>query len=299
EFETRTLPTLEEKTHPESIPPSSPALTFKVSRRRKKSPGLAALGTSVLSVQGKLGSLEERPIDLRLDSGADVSLISKDFLLSLKNKVPISKGMKMCLWQLTDKNASLEGYITLPVFIESEDGTIIETEVEAYVVPGISVDILLGEDYQMAHEVTVARDLEKGTQVSYRSCPYSIRATPIGQERKMIRAQADLKIAPNSVASLRVEEYFDNEREWLVEKSLLANSDDSFFAIPNMLFSASFPVVPVMNPTDKPRFIRKGEAVGIITDPATYLDTPKSDEHREKMEAHMTSLASMVQAMME
>lgn len=115
----------------------------------------------------------------------------------------------------------------------------------------------------------------------------------------MIRAQADLKIAPNSVASLRVEEYFDNEREWLVEKSLLANSDDSFFAIPNMLFSASFPVVPVMNPTDKPRFIRKGEAVGIITDPATYLDTPKSDEHREKMEAHMTSLASMVQAMME
>lgn len=137
----------------------------------------------MLSVQGKLGSLEERPIDLRLDSGADVSLISKDFLLSLKNKVPISKGMKMCLWQLTDKNASLEGYITLPVFIESEDGTIIETEVEAYVVPGISVDILLGEDYQMAHEVTVARDLEKGTQVSYRSCPYSIRATPIGRTK--------------------------------------------------------------------------------------------------------------------
>lgn len=64
-----------------------------------------------------------------------------------------------------------------------------------------------------------------------------------------------------------------------MEKSLLANSDDSFFAIPNVLFSAAFPVVPVMNPTDKPQYICKGEAVGLITDPDKFLDTPKSAEH--------------------
>ncbi|KZP24429.1 hypothetical protein FIBSPDRAFT_666741, partial [Athelia psychrophila] len=178
-------------------------------------------------------------------------------------------------------------YVTLPVFVESEDGSIIETEVEAYVVPGMSVDVLLGEDYQLSHELTVAQDLELGTRVSYRSCPYSIQAMPVGctkdfdhmtpshrkfgEERKMICAQTDLKITPNSVASLRVEGYFNDEQDWLVEKSLLANSDDSFFAIPNVLFSSSFPVVPIMNPTDRPQFIRKGEAIGIIADPDKAL----------------------------
>lgn len=84
-----------------------------------------------------------------------------------------------------------------------------------------------------------------------------------------------------------------------MEKSPLANSDDSFFAIPNVLFSAAFPVVPIMNPTDKPRYICKGEAVGLITDPDKFLDTPKSEEHRSKMEAHTTSLAFMIHSMVE
>lgn len=320
------------------LPPPKEESTFKVQKRKRTPPGMAAMGTSVLSVQGKLGSMNERTIDLRLDSGADVSLVSKEFLQTLKNKVPISKGVKMKLWQLTDRNACLEGYATLPVFVESEDGIIVESVVEAYVVPGMSVDVLLGEDYQLLHEVTVARDLEKGTRISYRSCPYSIRAIPVGrtndfekmipshishasyvrakqhrrsqarkyrkrrkfgEEKRTIRAKSDLKIAPNSVASLQVEGYFKDEREWLVEKSLLANTDNSFFAIPNVLFSASCPVVPVMNPTDRPRFIRKGEAVGLITDPADFLDSPKSPELQAKMEAHATSLAAMVNAMME
>lgn len=98
--------------------------------------------------------------------------------------------------------------------------------------------------------------------------------------------------------SLRVEGYFEDEREWLVEKSLLANLDDSFFAIPNVLFSASFPVVPIMNPTDRPRFIRKGEAVGIITKPNEFLDSPKSETQKSKMEAHASSLTSMIHSMM-
>ncbi|KZP21110.1 hypothetical protein FIBSPDRAFT_741208, partial [Athelia psychrophila] len=322
-------------------PPPKEAPTFKVAKKKRTAPGLAAMDTSVLSIRGKLGSMEERTIDLRLDSGADVSLISKEFLQSLKNKVPIHKGVKMRLWQLTDRNSCLEGYVTIPVFTESEDGTMLESELEAYVVPGMSVDVLLGEDYQLSHEVTVARDLEKGSRISYRSyrsCPHHVQAVAVGrtkdfdrmtpshvshvsyvrakqhrraqarkfrkrrkfgEEMKTIRALTDLKIAPNSVASLPVEGYFDEEKEWLVEKSLLANADDSFFAIPNVLFSASYPVVPIMNPTDRPRFIRKGEAVGLITDPSKFLDTPQSPSQHAKMEEHASCLAAMVQSMME
>ena len=46
---------------------------------------------------------------------------------------------------------------------------IIETEVEAYVVPGMSVPILLGEDNHLNYELTVQRNLGEGTTISYLS----------------------------------------------------------------------------------------------------------------------------------
>ena len=46
----------------------------------------------------------------------------------------------------------------------------------------------------------------------------------------------------------------------------------------NVLISAANPWVPVANPTDHPRYIRKGEIIGTLTDPASFFDTPKSAE---------------------
>lgn len=83
-------------------------------------------------------------IDLRLDSCADVTLISQDYLESLKDRPPCQKGLKMDLWQLTDKDAKIQGYVRIPIFMESSDGVILETEAEAYVVPDMTIPILLG-----------------------------------------------------------------------------------------------------------------------------------------------------------
>lgn len=272
-------------------PPVADSDPVRIPRKKRAAPGRAAVGTSVLSVRGRVNRLLEREIDLRLDSGADVSLISQEFLESLKVKPAIRQGMKMRLWQLTSKNETLAGYVNIPLYIQAEDGTTLESEVEAYVVPGMSVDILLGEDYQLCHEIAVRRSVESGTRVEFRGLPYSVKAVPVsrtkdferltsthycaasyvkakthrraqarrhrknvkfGKEKSIIRAAADIRIRPNSVASLKVDGYFmeNTERDWLVEKSLLANDDDSFFAIPNVLFSSSNPIVPVMNPTE-------------------------------------------------
>lgn len=84
-----------------------------------------------------------------------MSLISQEFLDSFKVKPVIKQGLKMKLWQLTSKNEVLAGYVSVPVYIQAQDGTMLEMEVEAYVVPGMSVDILLGEDYQQCHEIAV------------------------------------------------------------------------------------------------------------------------------------------------
>lgn len=95
-------------------------------------------------------------------------MISKDFYNSLKDAPAIKTGMKLNLWQLTDKNTKLRGFVRLPILTLSETGEFLETEVEAYVVPGMSVLILLGENYQLNYELTVRRDVSEGTTISYR-----------------------------------------------------------------------------------------------------------------------------------
>lgn len=268
-----------------------------------------------------------------------MSLVSLEFLNSLKVKPAIKQGLKMKLWQLTSKNETLAGYVTLPLFIEAEDRTFLESEVEAYVVPGMSVDILLGEDYQLGHEIAVKRSVESRTRIEFRKLQHSVHAVPVartkdfermssthygtasyvrakvhrraqskrhckrvkfGTEKNTIRAAVDLKIAPNSVASLKVDGYFEESdgKDWLVEKSLLANDDDSF-AVPNVLFSSSCPVVLIMNPTDRPRYICKGEVIGTITDPSEFLDKPTTEEHWEQMNKSALAIASLISCLSE
>ena len=88
--------------------------------------------------------MRNNQINLRLDLCADVTLISQDYLESLKDRPPCQKGLKMDLWQLTDKDAKIQGYFRIPIFMESSDGVILETEAEAYVVPDMTIPILLG-----------------------------------------------------------------------------------------------------------------------------------------------------------
>jgi len=68
----------------------------------------------------------------------------------------------MKLWQLTDKDSTLRGFVCIPIFMTTDDGTTLESEAEAYVVPGMTVPILLGEDYQLTHEIGVTCNMEEG-----------------------------------------------------------------------------------------------------------------------------------------
>jgi hypothetical protein len=69
---------------------------------------LLTIGVSVLSTRGFIGSLNNVETDLRLDSCADIMLISHEFYEELFSKPSIKQGMRMRLWQLTDKDAQLK-----------------------------------------------------------------------------------------------------------------------------------------------------------------------------------------------
>ncbi|KAL1663508.1 hypothetical protein GGF50DRAFT_127923 [Schizophyllum commune] len=140
---------------------------IKLKSRIRRPPGQASRGTSVLSVRGRVGSMQEEEIDLHLDSCASLTLLSAQLYDQLRNPPPIRKGAKMRLWQLTSTSDPIRGYVRLPIFIMADDGSTLEAEIEAYVVENMTVPILLGEDFQQAYEVAVDRKVDEGTRVHF------------------------------------------------------------------------------------------------------------------------------------
>ena len=80
----------------------------------------------------------------------------------------------MQLWQLTDKDSSLKGFVRIPITMLSEEGILLESEAEAYIVLGMTVPILLGEDYQLNYEVGVTRNVETGAYVHFAGMDFKV-----------------------------------------------------------------------------------------------------------------------------
>ncbi|KAJ7605542.1 hypothetical protein DFH06DRAFT_1275604 [Mycena polygramma] len=121
-------------------------------RVRQLPDGLGSLGACALHIKVRIGSLEFEAIRGRLDSGADITLISEDFWKSIPGLPKPREGIRMKLYHLTGQ-AKVLGYIKVPMYVETKDGEIVSFELEAYVVRNMRVPLLLGEDFQTAYEL--------------------------------------------------------------------------------------------------------------------------------------------------
>ena len=306
---------------------------IKLRKRRFTPAGSSAIGVSVVAVQRWVGSLRNDQMDLRLDSCADVMLISQEYLESLRERPMCQKGLKMDLWQLTDKDAQIQGYVRIPIFMESSEGVILETEAEAYVVPNMTIPILLEEDYHLNYELTVAHRIDFKSVVNFSGMPYSVPARGVnrtgdfgrmwqsasaaasfiksklhkrnkakkardkkkfGIEKRTVRASEDCRLRPDECRRIRVDGHFEEDRTWLVEKNLLASNNDSAFIVPNVLISASDPWIPISNPSPHPRMIRKGDVVGYLVDPQEFFDAPGSEVEFEKLARSAQAIAAII-----
>lgn len=319
-------------------PPPKELKPIRMSKKRFYPTGELSVGISVLSVKGRVGNQNNVTTDLRLDSCADVTLISAEYYNSLKSAPAIQQGMRMKLWQLTDKDSTLKGFVRIPIFMMTEDGTTLESEAEAYVVPGMTVPILLGEDYQLTYEIGVTRNVEEGPRIRFGKSDYEVSARHVeqtkdfeclrqsaysigcfirsklhcrnknkrhrlklkfGKEEKVVRAKEDYRLRPHECKPIQVEGQLEEDRDWLVTKTLLSGADDSYFAVPNTLISTANPWIPVTNPTNRPRYIRKGEIIGVLNDPVEYFDHVKMMEDWQVRSKHADALAAIIQIQMD
>ncbi|KAI0037524.1 hypothetical protein FA95DRAFT_1506869, partial [Auriscalpium vulgare] len=269
---------------------------IKLKRKRTSIPGMSAVGVSVVSMRGRI-MIPSGPLrDLRLDSCADISLLSKSTYDQLVNPPALRQGLKLKLVQLTAKEASLHGYVMLPIFVHTVDGRELQLEVEAYVVSNMSVPILLGEDFHQAYELAVERNLESGTRSNGKEARIAKRVlgAPLARfilakahrrnkaKRRVLRKDAegprsvrvssDVKNPPHSVKRVQVSASFTDERTWMVEKSMVASSKAPVFVVPNTLLNQLSLYIPVANTSAHPKMLQKGEVVGHLVDPAKFLD---------------------------
>ncbi|KAJ7702724.1 hypothetical protein B0H17DRAFT_1176062 [Mycena rosella] len=284
---------------PSPLPTEMESIALRPKRNPK--PGNSAIGVSVLAVRGWIGSLEDTSVMLRLDFHKGLHQVE-----SLHTR---------CYREL------------------------IETEAEAYVVEGMGVPILLGEDYQLNYELGVSRNVETGTKVLFGNSPYEVLATGVdpfagraevhdlasalttdarrftkakehrrakakrrrrwrknGGIARTIRAAEDYRVRAHESRNVRVTGDFSEDKEWLVEKSLLANAEGSFFTVPNTLISARNPVVPISDMSERPRFIRKGEILGSLVDPQIFFDKPESERGLEAIQRKTALVSALIQA---
>ncbi|KZV96847.1 hypothetical protein EXIGLDRAFT_608671, partial [Exidia glandulosa HHB12029] len=305
---------------------SEPERVYEVIPKRQPPAGHSSIGVSVLTSGGHLGSREEKPIPIRLDSGANITLIAKTYLESMKCPPKIRKGLKVHIAQLTNDNPKIEGYVDMPVWIRAVDNTWLKFRAEMYVVPDMTVDCLLGEDWHVNNELCVMRSipghgyLVMNDQVaSFVKRKQHKRDRANRQRRKRVYADGavlaweDVTIPAESWRDVTVTGDFQQGREWYVERALVPLPDGQFLTVPNTFLSthttdaeraepmsiARRSSLPVSNPTCVPRVIRAGTVLGYAKDPKLYLDRPRDEADLAKLQQAAEGMRALIASMQE
>ncbi|EJD41532.1 hypothetical protein AURDEDRAFT_37769, partial [Auricularia subglabra TFB-10046 SS5] len=286
---------------------------IEVIPRRTAPSGMQSVGVGVLTVKGKIGSALENDVPLRMDSGANLSLGSDSLLTTMKDPPKLKTGLKINIAQLTDQSPRVKGYVTVPIRIPAEDGTVLVFNTELYIVPGMTVPVLLGEDFQQKYELSVLRNAELGTKVrvgetslafpasaSQDDSEAGLAASKLARAYKVhangaVRAWADVLIPAESTKRVLIAGDFQKNREWIVEPFLIPQTDETFLTVPNTLISvhtvdagrkepgsiARVSTLPVSNPTKVPRLLRAGTLLGYAKDPQLLFEAPKTEARLE------------------
>ena len=123
-----------------------PGKVFPAAKGRSLPEGMGSLGSKALHMRARIHKLNSDDVKARLDSGADITLISEDFWKTMTDPPRLREGMRMKLYHLTG-GAKVLGYIKTELYATAQDESIVSFELEAYVVRNMNVPLLLGEDF--------------------------------------------------------------------------------------------------------------------------------------------------------
>ena len=99
-------------------------------RKETKPEGLGSLGSQALHFKGYVQSIGRGEVKARLDSGADITLMSEEFWNKIGTLMKPKEGLRMKLYHLTG-HATVLGYVRTRLYTRTTDGSWICFELEA------------------------------------------------------------------------------------------------------------------------------------------------------------------------
>jgi len=113
------------------------------------------LGSKAVRVPGVIGELGDVSAKIIVDSGSDITLISEKTWKELRCRPKIQTGQRVHLVQVTG-TSTISGYVTLDLLFEMSEG-LVKINVEAYVVKGMSMPFILGNDFADQYSISILR----------------------------------------------------------------------------------------------------------------------------------------------
>ncbi|KAF9024545.1 hypothetical protein BDZ89DRAFT_954620, partial [Hymenopellis radicata] len=303
-----------------------------IPRVRFRPEGHGASGIAALHIKGYINSMDSPPVKGKLDSGADITLMSEDFFNLRRDLPPLKDRMRIKLYQLT-AGAKILGYTTFTYITKITEGKDVSFEVEAYVVRGMWSPLLLSEDFQTSYEMGVERRASGHCFMTLPRQGYRIEASSslevdIGFEirqsftntssfvrRKITRhtrarrrssvpfapppvyAANDMIIRPGFVQYLEVVADWGERQNWIVDKVLIADDNNEVAAIATSWIRSDNPYLPMANPGTRPIMIRAEDLVGHLLNPELDLDSPaEGDELHQAYTARAETMRIWVES---
>ncbi|KAG6914050.1 hypothetical protein DXG01_002774 [Tephrocybe rancida] len=269
----------------------------------KGRPSMSKIAEVITAIKGR--SLPDGYSSLgRLDSGADITLMSEDYWKELANAPAIKEGIHMKLYHLMG-HAKVLGYIKIPMYAATTDGKFISFELEAYIVRDMRVPLLLGEDFQTTYELGVTRFSSGHCEIwalRYGKLTQRVLSSGAGlcdvEKLNLAWIMVPLQSSLRKTCCYKLHQYtialFGDQEHWLVEKVIIGLEDATVMTATTTFINSSTPYIPIANPNPRPWFIRKGEVVGYLVDPATTCDKPK-DEDIFKYAASAEALRTVIE----
>ncbi|KDQ23442.1 hypothetical protein PLEOSDRAFT_1049779, partial [Pleurotus ostreatus PC15] len=265
-------------------------------KSRVKAPGFNAQGIRSLHIKAAVASHLITPIRTRLDSGADITLMSQDYWNTLPDQMrpSLKTGSKVQLQQLTC-SATILSFVNTVLYAETKDHRLARFDIEAYIVQDMQVPLLLGEDFMTSYEIGITRKssgqctvyassgtiaLAASTSDSYRLGIYVRKAyagSKFLQHKQAKRAKhrppfiynpstpttvvasESVTIAPGHCSNISISLPNDQKETWFIESSLLTEDGQDILAAPATLVTPSMPYVPIANPMTRPLRVRRGD----------------------------------------
>lgn len=283
----------------------------KINQYCSRPTGFTHLGVPALNIPAALLELEGKQVDVLMDTGATMTIMSSNTYDDLPHPKPKVKNTKTYTLKSAAGPITTLGYVLLPIFFETKGGPI-ELEVEFHLIKDLHWPIIFSNDFQEQYMISILRSSD-GTKIQFGPNPKhyieaansltvseEIRNLLMAMETRkeiiksknpwpkdnQVRVKETTVIPKDTRRRIPVEVHWPKHQEELYIESIhkYTDSGESYY-VSEGLMSKHVDKLLVINPSHEDRTLMEGEILGIAHNPYDWLDKEVPHQHTASINA--------------